>query len=80
MLVQRKLLIKTIVEDLNGDYFGLLVDKWEGICDEEEVTIVLRCVDKKGILMERFIGIIQVIDQSARSMNEKIDSLLTESI
>lgn len=76
MLVQRKLLIKTIVEDLNGDYFGLLVDKWEGICDEEEVTIVLRCVDKKGILMERFIGIIQVIDQSAQSMKEKVDSLL----
>lgn len=26
--------IKTIVEDLSGDYFRLLVDKWEGVCDE----------------------------------------------
>ncbi|XP_060186321.1 uncharacterized protein LOC132615726 [Lycium barbarum] len=75
MLVQRKQL-KAIVKDLNGDYFGILVDKSEGACDEEEMTIVLRYVAKKGIVMERFIGIINVTDKSAQSLKETIDSLL----
>ncbi|XP_059301905.1 uncharacterized protein LOC132053822 [Lycium ferocissimum] len=68
--------IKTIVKDLNGDYFGILVGKSEGACDEEQMTIVLRYVAKKGIVIERFIGIINVTDKSAQSLKETIDSLL----
>lgn len=68
--------IKTIVEDLNGDCFGILVDKLEGASDEEEMTIVLRYVAKKGIVMERFVGVIHINDKSAQSSKETIDSSL----
>ncbi|XP_055830994.1 uncharacterized protein LOC129900037 [Solanum dulcamara] len=42
----------------------------------EEMTIVLCCVTKKGILMERFVGVIHINDKSAQSSKETIDSLL----
>lgn len=40
------------------------------------MTIVLRYVTKKSIVMERFIGIIHVNDKSAQSLKEAICSLL----
>ncbi|KAH0665971.1 hypothetical protein KY285_027177 [Solanum tuberosum] len=41
------------------------------------MTIVLRYVSQKGILMERFIGVVHVNDNSAQSLKETIDSLIT---
>nr|XP_009625687.1 uncharacterized protein LOC104116519 [Nicotiana tomentosiformis] len=68
--------IKAIIEDLNGDYFSLLVDESIDVSRKEQMAIILRYVDKKGSVMERFIGIIHVRDTSVLSLKKVIVDLL----
>nr|XP_033509046.1 zinc finger MYM-type protein 1-like [Nicotiana tomentosiformis] len=68
--------IKAIIEDLNGDYFPLLVDESIDVSRKEQMAIVLRYVDKKGSVMERFIGIVHVRDTIAFSLNKVIVDVL----
>nr|XP_018622400.1 uncharacterized protein LOC108943134 [Nicotiana tomentosiformis] len=42
--------IKAIIEDLDGDFFGILVDESEDISHKEQMALVLRYVNKKGEL------------------------------
>ncbi|XP_060170419.1 uncharacterized protein LOC132601340 [Lycium barbarum] len=70
--------IKAIIEDLDGDYFGILVDESKDISHKEQMALVLRYVDKKGEVIERFVGIVHVNDTSARSMKETIYSFLSD--
>ncbi|XP_059315641.1 uncharacterized protein LOC132066332 [Lycium ferocissimum] len=62
--------IKAIIEDLDEDYFGILVDELKDISHKEQMAIVLRYVNKEGEVVERFVGIIHVSDTSARSLKE----------
>ncbi|KAG5570901.1 hypothetical protein H5410_060667 [Solanum commersonii] len=55
--------IKAIMEDLNGDYFSLLVDE---SCD----------ISQRALRVERFIGIIHVHDTSALCLKEAIVNYL----
>nr|XP_016476798.1 PREDICTED: uncharacterized protein LOC107798335 [Nicotiana tabacum] len=68
--------IKAIIEDLNGDYFALLVDESIDVSRKEQMAIVLRYVDKKGSVMERFIGIVHVRETSALSLKKVIVDVL----
>nr|XP_016497878.1 PREDICTED: uncharacterized protein LOC107816656 [Nicotiana tabacum] len=68
--------IKAIIEDLNGDYFSLLVDESIDVSRKEQMAIVLRYVDKKESVMERFIGIVHVRDTSVLSLKKVIVDLL----
>ncbi|KAH0694244.1 hypothetical protein KY285_021341 [Solanum tuberosum] len=70
--------IKAIMEDLNGDYFSLLVDESCDISHKEQMAIVLRYVDRKGSVVERFIGIIHVHDTSALCLKEAIVNYLAQ--
>ncbi|XP_049370622.1 uncharacterized protein LOC125835542 [Solanum verrucosum] len=70
--------IKSILEDLDGDYFGILVDKSEDVSHKEHMTLVLRYVNKEGEVIERFVGIIHVSDTSACSLKEAIYSFLSD--
>ncbi|XP_060170421.1 uncharacterized protein LOC132601341 [Lycium barbarum] len=70
--------IKAIIEDLDGDYFGILVDESKDISHKEQMALVLRYVDKKGEVIERFVGIVHVNDTSARSMKETVYSFLSD--
>ncbi|KAH0654153.1 hypothetical protein KY285_032176 [Solanum tuberosum] len=70
--------IKAIMEDLNGDYFSLLVDESCDISRKEQMAIVLRYVDRKGSVVERFIGIIHVHDTSALCLKEAIINYLAQ--
>ncbi|XP_074321009.1 uncharacterized protein LOC141657619 [Silene latifolia] len=47
--------IKAITEDLNGDYFSILVDESKGKSHKEQMAIVLRYVDKRGMIMEHLL-------------------------
>ncbi|XP_060195124.1 uncharacterized protein LOC132624348 [Lycium barbarum] len=67
--------IKVIIKDLDGDYFGILVDD---ISHTEQMALVLRYVDKSGELIERFLGIVHMSDSSARSLQKEIYSLLED--
>ncbi|KAM3344704.1 hypothetical protein P3S68_024413 [Capsicum galapagoense] len=68
--------LKVIIEDLNGDYFGILVDESKDISHKEQMALVLRYVDKNGEVVERFIGLVHVSDTSACSLKKEIYSLL----
>ncbi|XP_060178044.1 uncharacterized protein LOC132607978 [Lycium barbarum] len=70
--------IKAIIEDLDRDYFEILVDESKDISHKEQMEIVLRYVNKEGEVVERFIGIIHISDTSARSLKEAIYSFLSD--
>ncbi|KAK4730118.1 hypothetical protein R3W88_023106 [Solanum pinnatisectum] len=70
--------IKAIIKDLDGDYFGILVDESNDISHKEQMPLVLRYVNKNGELIESFLGIVHVGDTSARSLQKEIYSLLLD--
>ncbi|KAM3359379.1 zinc finger MYM-type protein 1-like [Capsicum galapagoense] len=70
--------IKVIMEDLDGDYFGILVDESKDISHKEQMRLVLRYVDKKGEVIEQFVGVVHVSDTSARSLKKSIYSFLLD--
>ncbi|XP_019232685.1 PREDICTED: zinc finger MYM-type protein 1-like [Nicotiana attenuata] len=70
--------LKAIIKDLNGDYFGILVDESKDVSHKEQMALVLRYVNKEGKVIERFLSIVHVKDTSAKLLKEAICSLLLE--
>ncbi|XP_060210506.1 uncharacterized protein LOC132637434 [Lycium barbarum] len=66
------------MEDLNGDYFSLLVDESCDVSRKEQMAIVLRYVDRWGSVVERFIGIVHVRNTSALCLKEAIVNYLAQ--
>ena len=62
-----------IIEDLDSGFFSILVDESCDISIKEQMAIVLRYVDKKGIVTKRFLGIVHVA--SALSLKAAIEFL-----
>ncbi|KAM3377289.1 hypothetical protein P3S68_009702 [Capsicum galapagoense] len=70
--------VKAILEELNSDYFSLLVDESFDVSCKEQMAIVFRYVDRMGFVMERLIDIIHVQDTSALSLKKAIANLLAQ--
>ncbi|KAK4718101.1 hypothetical protein R3W88_016439 [Solanum pinnatisectum] len=70
--------VKAIIEELNGDYFGLLVDESFDVSRKEQMAIIFHYIDKMGFVMERLIDIVHVEDTSASSLKEAIFNLLAQ--
>ncbi|KAK4738634.1 hypothetical protein R3W88_002331 [Solanum pinnatisectum] len=70
--------IKAILEELNGDYFALLVDESFDVSRKEQMAIVFRYIDRMKFVMERLIDIVHVEDTSASSLKEAIFNLLAQ--
>ncbi|KAK4730090.1 hypothetical protein R3W88_023078 [Solanum pinnatisectum] len=70
--------IKAIFEELNGDYFALLVDESFDVSHKEQMAIVFCYIDRMGFVMERLIDIVHVEDTSALSLKEAIFNLLAQ--
>ncbi|XP_016460481.2 uncharacterized protein LOC107783963 [Nicotiana tabacum] len=68
--------VKAIIDDLDGDYFGILVDESKDISHHEQMTLTLRYIDKKGQVNEPFISLVRVSDTSAKLLKEAVLSLL----
>ncbi|XP_049365484.1 uncharacterized protein LOC125830333 [Solanum verrucosum] len=68
--------IKAIIEDINSDYFALLVDESRDVSRKEQLTICLRYVDKLEFVMETFIGLVHIKDTSALSLKKAIVDVL----
>ncbi|XP_015166997.1 uncharacterized protein [Solanum tuberosum] len=48
---------KAIIEDLDSDYFGILVDESKDVSHKEQMALILRYVNKSGMVIERFLEI-----------------------
>ncbi|KAM3216698.1 hypothetical protein P3L10_026139 [Capsicum annuum] len=71
-------IVKAILEELNGNYFSLLVDESFDVSHKEQMAIVLRYVDRMGFVIERLIDIVHVEDTSALSLKKIIVNLLAQ--
>ncbi|KAL1223472.1 hypothetical protein V5N11_003530 [Cardamine amara subsp. amara] len=71
-------LVKNVIEEIDHDVFGLLVDESADISDKEQMTVVFQFVDKSGVVKERFMSITHVNETSSASLKSAIDSLFAK--
>lgn len=50
--------MNSIIEEIGGDVFCLLVDESADVSDKEQMAVVLRYVDKCGVLKERLVRLL----------------------
>ena len=70
--------LNAIMEEFKDDVFGLLVDESGDVSHKEQMGVVIRYVNKMGIVKERFIGVVHVQNTTSLSLKAGIDSLLAE--
>ena len=71
-------IIQSILEELGGDVFCLLVDESRDVSCKEQMAVVLRYVDKCGIVKERFVGLVHVTETTSSHLKSSIDSFLAK--
>ncbi|KAG2539393.1 hypothetical protein PVAP13_9NG471214 [Panicum virgatum] len=71
-------IIQSILEELGGDVFCLLVDESRDVSCKEQMAVVLRYVDKCGIVKERFVGLVHVTETTSSHLKSSVDSLLAK--
>ncbi|XP_075657819.1 uncharacterized protein LOC142627799 [Castanea sativa] len=69
---------KAIIENLDNGFFSILVDESRDISVKEQMALVLRYVNKQGIIIERFLGIVHVASTTVLSLKYAIECLLCE--
>ncbi|XP_022033097.1 zinc finger MYM-type protein 1-like [Helianthus annuus] len=70
---------KNICAEIKDDVFGLLVYESSDVSLKEQMVVVVRFVDKFGVVRENFIGIVHVRDTASSTLKEAIDSLLANN-
>ncbi|XP_076956696.1 uncharacterized protein LOC143631974 [Bidens hawaiensis] len=70
---------KMICEEIKDNVFWLLVDESSDVSLKEQMAVVVRYVDKLGIVKESFIGIAHVKDTSSSTLKQAIVSLLASN-
>ncbi|KAL6554076.1 hypothetical protein OROMI_019749 [Orobanche minor] len=68
---------KVIIADFGNELFSILVDECRDVSVKEQMGIVVRYVDKKGCVIERFLGLVHVTDTAATSLEKGIDKLFS---
>ncbi|XP_060974109.1 uncharacterized protein LOC133039273 [Cannabis sativa] len=66
-----------IREEIGDAKFSVIVDEARDESKKEQMSIVLRFVDKDGYVQERFFGLIHVKDTAAITLKEGIFSILS---
>ena len=69
---------KSVIQKINNDVFGLLVDESADISDKEQMAVVFRFVDKFGLVKERFVGLSHVKETSSSTLKDAIDDLFSK--
>jgi hypothetical protein len=72
-----QVIVDLIITEIGGDVFCLLVDESADVSDKEQMAVVLRYVDKYGVLKERLIGVVHVSETTALCLKSNIDKLFT---
>ncbi|KAK8925828.1 hypothetical protein KSP39_PZI018041 [Platanthera zijinensis] len=69
--------LKVIVEEIGDALFSILVDEARDISVKEQMAVVVRYIDKKGNVIEHFVGIEHVSSTSAISLKEAVEKLFS---
>ncbi|XP_058775992.1 uncharacterized protein LOC131650293 [Vicia villosa] len=69
--------IKKIVGEIGDGFFCVLVDESGDCSSKEQMVVVVRFVDVRGFVVERFIDIVHVKDTSAISLKGALECLLS---
>ncbi|XP_028083501.1 zinc finger MYM-type protein 1-like [Camellia sinensis] len=67
-----------IIEEIGNQFFAILVDESRDVSTKEQMAVVFRYVDKRGIITERFLGLMHVVDTTALSLKAAIESLFSK--
>ena len=67
-----------IVREIGNSLFSILVDEARDTSIKEQMTIVLRYVNKRGEVIEHFLGVTHVNDTCAKSLKDAIDSFFAK--
>ncbi|GJX86565.1 zinc finger MYM-type protein 1-like protein [Tanacetum coccineum] len=70
--------LDSIIKEIGDDVFSLLVDESSDVSKKEQMALVLRYVDKLGIVKERFAGVVHVEDTSSATLKASIDTLFAQ--
>uniref|UniRef100_I1P1W2 HAT C-terminal dimerisation domain-containing protein n=1 Tax=Oryza glaberrima TaxID=4538 RepID=I1P1W2_ORYGL len=73
-----KEVLHAILEEIGHDVFCLLVDESRDVSCKEQMAVVLRYVDKYGIVRERFVGLVHVTETTSAYLKSSIDALFAE--
>ncbi|KAL6554864.1 hypothetical protein OROGR_006122 [Orobanche gracilis] len=68
---------RMICEEIGGGRFCLLVDEALDQSQKQQMSVVLRFVNKDGLIIERFFGLVHVRDTMAQTLKDGIYSLLS---
>ncbi|XP_024042885.1 zinc finger MYM-type protein 1-like [Citrus clementina] len=64
---------RAIIKEIGDSLFSVMIDESRDISTKEQMAVVLCYVDKRGHVVERFIGIEHVIDTKAVSLKASLD-------
>ncbi|KAM6543835.1 hypothetical protein CsatB_008282 [Cannabis sativa] len=71
--------INVITKDIGDKCFSVLVDESRDVSMNEKIVVVLRYVDKNGLVIERFIGVEHVTSTTSLSLKDTIDKMMNDS-
>ena len=69
--------LDVILKDLGNLSFVILVDESRDVSVKEQLAIILRYVDKRGHVIERFLGITHVHNTTTVELKKTIYSMLS---
>ncbi|GJX27919.1 zinc finger MYM-type protein 1-like protein [Tanacetum coccineum] len=70
--------LDVIITEIRDDVFSLLVNESSDVSKKEQMALVLRYVDRLGIVKERFSGVVHVDDTSSVTLKASIDTLFAQ--
>ncbi|XP_024969608.1 zinc finger MYM-type protein 1-like [Cynara cardunculus var. scolymus] len=71
-------ILKSMRKEIGDDVFSLLVDESSDVSKKEQMMVVLRYVDARGIIKDKFFGIVHVTGTSSSILKSSIDTLFVE--
>ena len=69
---------KAIIKNLDNGFFSILVDESRNVSVKEQMALVFCYMNKKWIIIERFLGIEHIASTTALSLKYAIERLLCE--